>query len=525
MFKKKYEIVEIWECEWDKLIKDNSFVREFVKNQDIKAPIEARDALFGGRTNAFKLFHTKKEDETIKYYDITSLYPFLQKYKRYPINHPKIISDNFQTIEHYFGLAKIRILPPKKLNIPILPMKINGKLIFTLCCKCAEENIKLCVHNDNERCLEGTWCTPEILKAIEYHYKIFKIYEVWHFENTDCFNKDTKSGGIFTEYIHTFLKMKQEASGFPLNVKSTEEQNIYIKEYFENEDILLESSNIVKNPGIRKVSKIMLNSLWGRFGMNTNKTKMILITEPSEFFRLISDKRYVIMSLNFPNEKVVQVFYNEIKKMHYGCNTNNIVLAAFVTCYARLELFKYLILLNERLLYCDTDSIIFISKNGFYEPKLGNFLGDFTDELEDDSIYEFLSLGPKNYGYVTVNGKQSCTVKGFTLNYIASLYINFNSMKQILHEDFNKKIFVPQCKIVRDKNNWELFTDYINKEYGFVYDKRILNKDFSTSIYCYDCRAKFMWKNLFSIKDFEQYSRIHFSCSKENSLLFFRMAT
>ena len=139
--------------------------------------------------------------------------------------------------------------------------------------------------------------------------------------------------------------------------------------------------------------------------------------------------------------------------MHYGCNTNNIVLAAFVTCYARLELFKYLILLNERLLYCDTDSIIFISKNGFYEPKLGNFLGDFTDELEDDSIYEFLSLGPKNYGYVTVNGKQSCTVKGFTLNYIASLYINFNSMKQILHEDFNKKIFVPQCKIVRDKNN------------------------------------------------------------------------
>ena len=82
---------------------------------------------------------------------------------------------------------------------------------------------------------------------------------------------------------------------------------------FCNKDILLESSNIVKNPGIRKVSKIMLNSLWGRFGMNTNKTKMILITEPSEFFRLISDKRYVIMSLNFPNEKVVQVFYNEIK--------------------------------------------------------------------------------------------------------------------------------------------------------------------------------------------------------------------
>lgn len=40
-----------------------------------------------------------------------------------------------------------------------------------------------------------------------------------------------------------------------------------------------------------------------------------------------------------------------------------------------------------------------------------------TDELEgDDHIVEFVSGGPKNYGYQTAAGKVCCKVRGFTLN-------------------------------------------------------------------------------------------------------------
>jgi hypothetical protein len=54
------------------------------------------------------------------------------------------------------------------------------------------------------------------------------------------------------------------------------------------------------------------------------------------------------------------------------------------------------------------DSIIFLSKPGLYEPKLGNYLGDFTDEINKsdgtDYIIKFVSGGAKNYAFITKNG-------------------------------------------------------------------------------------------------------------------------
>lgn len=42
----------------------------------------------------------------------------------------------------------------------------------------------------------------------------------------------------------------------------------------------------------------------------------------------------------------------------------NVFLAAFTTCYARLKLYEVLEQLQERVLYFDTDSIIFKTENG-----------------------------------------------------------------------------------------------------------------------------------------------------------------
>lgn len=46
--------------------------------------------------------------------------------------------------------------------------------------------------------------------------------------------------------------------------------------------------------------------------------------------------------------------------------------------------------LGQAVLYHDTDSIIYAT-NGENDPPLGNFLGDFTDELEGDTITTFVS--------------------------------------------------------------------------------------------------------------------------------------
>lgn len=42
---------------------------------EFDTPLEARDAFFGGITEAFKLFNGASVDEYIDYYDVTSLYP------------------------------------------------------------------------------------------------------------------------------------------------------------------------------------------------------------------------------------------------------------------------------------------------------------------------------------------------------------------------------------------------------------------------------------------------------------------
>ena len=55
-------------------------------------------------------------------------------------------------------------------------------------------------------------------------------------------------------------------------------------------------------------------------------------------------------------------------------------------------------MLGDRALYCDTDSVIYTQKPGEIEPLLTEYMG-MTDELNGETILEFVSLGVKNYGY------------------------------------------------------------------------------------------------------------------------------
>ncbi len=67
------------------------------------------------------------DGEKIKYYDLTSLYPFVQKTKPYPYGAPKIITElNTLDINNFFGLIQCRVLPPRKLRFPIRPTRIDN---------------------------------------------------------------------------------------------------------------------------------------------------------------------------------------------------------------------------------------------------------------------------------------------------------------------------------------------------------------------------------------------------------------
>jgi hypothetical protein len=176
-------------------------------------PIRPRDALAGGRTNALCLYYKvpkKRPDLTMRYLNVCSLYPYVCKYMKYPLAHPSapIVGKNIDPKCEYFGLIKCKVLSPQGLFLPVLPMRIAGKLFFTFCYTCAKNKcVSPCPHNDDERCLEGGWTTCELYAALKEGYLVKAYYEVWQYPNTSQYDPVSGTGGLFASFINAYLKI------------------------------------------------------------------------------------------------------------------------------------------------------------------------------------------------------------------------------------------------------------------------------------------------------------------------------
>ncbi|CAC5379365.1 unnamed protein product [Mytilus coruscus] len=172
-----------------------------------------------------------------------------------------IIKENFKSIDEYEGLVKCKIIPPRNLYLPVLPARLIGKLMFGLCRTCMEDGVtENCCHDVDSRALTGTWVSDEIKKAVQKGYKIAEIYEVWHFENVSQYDPLIRQGGVFTEYVNTFLKIKQESNGWPDWRKTEEDHQKYIEDYYTKEGIRLDARNINWNPGLRQLATMLFCS-------------------------------------------------------------------------------------------------------------------------------------------------------------------------------------------------------------------------------------------------------------------------
>ena len=154
-------------------------MRTFFDNFQVVDPLEPRDAFYGGRTNATKLFHQCQGMEKAKYFDFTSLYAHCNKATPTIIGHAQIITENFQDLSSYFGLIKCTVLPPRGLFHPVLPYRTLGKLMFPPCRTCADAcNLATCTHTEEERAIQGTWVSVELEKALQKGYRVLRVHEV-----------------------------------------------------------------------------------------------------------------------------------------------------------------------------------------------------------------------------------------------------------------------------------------------------------------------------------------------------------
>ena len=466
-----YNLVEIYECDLLRNTKFKSFMQS--NSHDVVEPLNPRDAFFGGRTNITKLTYDFKKNESAAggYVDFVSLYPTVQFFEKYPCGHPTKIFNPKRFDENWFGFIKCKVNPPRGLYHPVLPQKIlcgkSKKLLFPLCRTCAETKQQECYHLKSERSFIGTWCTNEMQKALEKGYKIEKIYEVWHFPETSC--------DLFKGYVSKFMKIKMESSELktgPGFKYESEEQ--FKKIVLERLGIYLESMKF--NPGRRAIAKMCLNSLWGKFGQRNNMKQHKYVTEPKEFYEILLDDNIDNLFIQFLTEDMVQMTYDLKDQFVDNSNDTNIFIAAFTTSHARLKLYGVLDTLGEQVLGFDTDSAWFVQRPGGKTIETGDMLGELTDELGGDEIVKWCGTGPKSYSYVTAEGKITCKVKGFTLNHENSQYLNMKGMKQIINRQKERITLVNEQKITRDPKTKEIFNQYQEKDFRFVYDKRCLNK-------------------------------------------------
>ena len=61
-----FVVVQKWECELKKELEEDEEMKQFFDEYEIIDPLQPRDAFYGGRTNATKLFHECQGNEKIK---------------------------------------------------------------------------------------------------------------------------------------------------------------------------------------------------------------------------------------------------------------------------------------------------------------------------------------------------------------------------------------------------------------------------------------------------------------------------
>jgi len=87
-----YKVVSIWGCEFRKLVREKPGLENEISSHLYfkNSTLNIRDALYGGKTEATKTSYRVKQREKINYVDVINLYPYICKYGKFPVGHPKM---------------------------------------------------------------------------------------------------------------------------------------------------------------------------------------------------------------------------------------------------------------------------------------------------------------------------------------------------------------------------------------------------------------------------------------------------
>jgi hypothetical protein len=314
------------------------------------------------------------------YYDVNSLYPTVMSRLPMPIGKPIAFEGDIRLVEpNAYGIFYCKITSPEYIKHPILQRKVKGKgTVAGL----------------------GSWTgwipSIEMDNAARYGYQ-FEILKGYQFER----------GNIFSGYVDRMFNLR-------LEYDKTHPMNL--------------------------IAKLLLNSLYGKFGMKIENTMVEIFNLNTEAGKLAlkslldTAPNSVKDFIEFDSNKYLFVrntLADVLNEDNYHGSDVNIAIASTITAGARIFMsaFKNNPLYN--LYYSDTDSIV-IDK--LLNPRLvGAALGLLKLEYV---ITRAVFLAPKVYGFITQDGDEVIKVKGVTQNVASGIHIN--DLEHLLIKDSHK---------------------------------------------------------------------------------------
>ena len=308
--------------------------------------------------------------KNLYYYDFNSLYPSVML-EEMPIGSP-IKTKKYEVGK--IGYYHIKLLQTTNLKIsPLIYTDATGNYYV-----------------NGKKGTEFYVMQPDLTILDSYKIK-YKVMDGYYFEAT---------GKVFEDYVNHYYEIKS---------KTTDEVEKYI-------------------------SKLMLNSLYGKFGQKlwgtaievTNKeNREGLIFNPSTDLVLVDKKLNV-----------------KFKGIHIAC---------YITSLARYRLFTAMKEIGfDNIFYCDTDSIITTKKI-----KFGTEIGELKLV---DKIKEGVFLLPKTYGYINDKGKRVVKFKGF-------------SDKSFSYSELKKLLLKQKTKLVKKQRRMLGFRSSLRRKSGIVSER------------------------------------------------------
>lgn len=447
--------------------------------------VMCKEALRGGRTDARRML-TEIDDEMwvrgerIKYVDVCSMYPWEQAVNMFPVGYPQVhvVNDLYRPcFKKHRNSIEFCDCPksdrysdsesPKKHGIWITSgpwnlERFKGIGGFVACDITAPNMLHpvLIVYDKvNKKAVApcgrftGVFTINAINVALAHGYVMNEVFRV------DIYKM---APSLWEDLTIDFTIGKMCASEAEPDEKRRQELVQFFDKHFEAGDRIARTFGCGKwgkNELRRSVYKILNNCGWGKHCQAAIKDQKILANYGAKdgeerVYAMYANVSTGISSLKNVTPFTDNVFCYTFTEDTAKPNLANSYLAAgaHVPDYGRLTLWKQMHALGKRVIYNDTDSVVYHYVPGEYEVEQGDMWGQWEEEkISKAGIRVFAAFGAKSYA-VVAKGMELLKLKGISVNRAHGKMLAVEKLveaqKRVLGTGKKEVLLVPQQNFV-----------------------------------------------------------------------------